>query len=53
LLARAYEKARRSAGAEMELEERDWDNAAPRACPWNFDLLLSDFWPEPINQAPK
>jgi hypothetical protein len=53
LLARAYEKARRSAGAEMELGERDWDNAAPRACPWNFDLLLSDFWPEPINQAPK
>ena len=52
LLTRAYEKARRSAGVEMELEERDWDKAAPRACPWNFDLLLSDFWPDPVDGPP-
>jgi hypothetical protein len=47
LLDRAYERARRSAGAEMELDELEWENIAPQVCPWNIDQLMSDFWPEP------
>jgi hypothetical protein len=49
LMSRAYDNARRSAGAEMELEEREWERQAPRSCPWDFDQLMSDFWPEPAN----
>jgi hypothetical protein len=49
LVTRAYEKARRSAGAEMELDEREWSKRAPTTCPWNLELLLNDFWPESIN----
>jgi hypothetical protein len=34
LLTRAYEKARRSAGAEMDVDERLWSEQSPCACPW-------------------
>jgi Domain of unknown function DUF29 len=47
LLDRAYERARRSAGAEMDFDEWEWDRHAPPSCPWHFDQLMSDFWPEP------
>ncbi|MGH7812741.1 MAG: DUF29 domain-containing protein [Candidatus Binataceae bacterium] len=52
LLSRAYEKARRSAGAEMKLDERQWNAKLPAACPWEFDLLMrEDFWPGPANNS--
>ena len=46
LIARAYEKARHTAGAEMDLDEREWKEESPGNCPWTTDLILSDFWPE-------
>jgi Domain of unknown function DUF29 len=46
LIERAYERARRSAGAEMELDERSWEETSPATCPWDFEQLMSDFWPE-------
>jgi hypothetical protein len=49
LLSRAYERARRSAGAEMELDEREWEKKSPSSCPWDVDQLMSDFWPEPAS----
>jgi uncharacterized protein DUF29 len=49
LVGRAYAKARRSAGAEMKIEEREWDEKSPSACPWDVDKILSDFWPDPVN----
>jgi hypothetical protein len=49
LLGRAYERARRSAGAEMEFDEREWEKKSPLSCPWDFDQLMSDFWPEPAS----
>lgn len=50
LLERAYERARRSAGAEMEFDEREWEEKSPPSCPWDFDQLMSDFWPEPASR---
>ena len=52
LLNRAYDNARRSAGAEMEMDERDWEKKGPRSCPWKFDQLMRDFWPEPASLNP-
>ena len=49
LVARAYANARRSAGAEMKIEEREWDQKSPSSRPWDVDKLLSDFWPDPAN----
>ncbi len=49
LLERAYENARRSAGAEMELDEHVWEQKSPPSCPWDFDTLMRDFWPDPAN----
>ncbi len=49
LIARAYEKARRSAGVEMKLDQRVWDEKSPSSCPWSVAQLLSDFWPDPVN----
>src|SRR5579864_1332050 len=49
LVARAYAKARRSAGAEMEIDEREWDEKSPSSCPWSVTQLLNDFWPAPVN----
>ena len=46
LTARAYEKARRTVGAEMDLDHREWEKKSPRACPWQSDFLLRDFWPD-------
>jgi len=46
LIERAYEKARRSAGAEMNFDEREWDGKSPSACPWTFDTFMGDFWPD-------
>ena len=43
LVGRAYEKARRSAGAEMEVEEREWDQKSPPSCRWDVDKILSNF----------
>jgi hypothetical protein len=47
LLKRAYERARRSAGVEMEMDEQPWEQKAPASCPWDFDTVMGDFWPEP------
>ncbi|HXD89627.1 MAG TPA: DUF29 family protein, partial [Candidatus Binataceae bacterium] len=47
LTARAYEKARRTAGAEMDLDHREWEKKSPRACPWKSDFLLGNLWPDP------
>jgi len=47
LIERAYERARRSAGVEMEFDGREWEKRSPRSCPWDFDQLMGDFWPEP------
>jgi len=47
LIERGYERARRSAGVEMELDEREWEKRSPQSCPWDFDQLMSDFWPGP------
>src|SRR5712692_5035605 len=49
LIARAYEKARRSAGVEIKLDQRVWDEKSPSSCPWSVAQLLSDFWPDPVN----
>jgi hypothetical protein len=49
LVARAYAKARRSAGAEMEVEEREWDEKSSPSCPWDVAKILSDSWPDPVN----
>lgn len=52
LLSRAYENARRSAGAEMKLDERQWNAKFPPACPWGFDTLMrEEFWPGPANNS--
>ncbi len=46
LTTRAYGKARRSAGAEMRLSERQWEAKFPQACPWDFSTFTRpDFWP--------
>jgi hypothetical protein len=50
-LRRVYEGARRSAGPEMELDERVGEEVSPATCPWDFDQLISDFWPEPEGAA--
>jgi len=47
LLGRAYDRARRSAGGEMELDECEWEEKSPSS--WEFDQLMSDFWPEPAS----
>lgn len=49
LMRRAYDNARRSAGAELELGEREWEEKSPQSCPWDFDQLMSDFWLEPAS----
>jgi hypothetical protein len=49
LLGRSYDNARRSAGAEMEFDEREWEKESLPSCPWDFDQLMSDFWPEPTS----
>ena len=46
LLNRAYDNARHAAGAEMELDEREWQQTSSPSCPWDFEQLMSDFWPE-------
>jgi hypothetical protein len=46
LIGRTYGKARRTAGAEMEFDERAWDKRSASSCPWNFEQLVSDFWPD-------
>jgi hypothetical protein len=52
LLERANERARRIAGVEMELDEREWEQMAPQSCPWDSDQVMSDFWPEPSVLSP-
>ncbi len=49
LVGRAYEKTRRSAGVEMEVEEREWEEKSPPSCPWSVAQLRSDFWPDQVN----
>jgi len=49
ILERYYDRARRSAGAEMELDEREGEKKSPPSYLWDFDQLMSDFWPEPDN----
>ena len=45
LVSRAYDNARRSAGAEMELDEREWEEKSPPSCPGDFEQLMADFEP--------
>jgi len=51
LVSRAYDNARRSAGAEMELDEREWEEKSPPSRPWDFEQLMADFWPEPASDV--
>ena len=51
-LAKAYVRARRTAGAEIGYDRRQWDTAFAPACPWRLaDFLDDDFWPDPAGQA--
>jgi hypothetical protein len=38
-VTRAYEDARRLAGAEMKLERQTWQRLFPVECPWTLDQL--------------
>ena len=50
LIKRAYRKARRSAGAGMDLTEGQWEEKLPETCPWDpRDFIRADFWPEDEN----
>lgn len=47
LTRRAYRRARRSAGARMNLSENEWEQKFPHACPWNpRSFIGADFWPK-------
>lgn len=46
LMERAYEKGRRSVGAEMNLNEREWEKKSPSACPCTFETIMGDFRPD-------
>jgi hypothetical protein len=51
-LRRAYPRARRTAGAEMGLERRQWETRLPRLCPWKLvEVLDQDFWPDDSAEA--
>ncbi|MGH7906527.1 MAG: DUF29 domain-containing protein, partial [Candidatus Binataceae bacterium] len=44
--ADAYPRARRTAGAEMGLDKRSWEQLLPPSCEWKLEQVLSsDFWP--------
>jgi len=47
LTRRAYRRARRSAGAGMNLTENQWEEKFPPTCPWSPNIFIrADFWPE-------
>jgi len=49
-LPKAYSQARRLAGAEMKLEQREWESLFPESCPWTFEEVLNeDFLPGESN----
>lgn len=51
-LARAHVRARRTAGAEMGYDRRQWDNVFPPDCPWRLAEVMDDgFWPDQPNLA--
>ena len=39
LTDRAFEKAHRTAGAEMDFDDREWEQESPRNCPWIVQSL--------------
>lgn len=42
----AYRLARRTAGNDMKMGKRDWDQLFPRDCPWSAkDVLDENFYP--------
>jgi uncharacterized protein DUF29 len=52
LTNRAYRKARRSAGAAMNLTEHQWEEKFAHSCPWDPQRFVrADFWPESENQT--
>jgi Domain of unknown function DUF29 len=54
LTTRAYRKARRLAGAAMNLTEGQWEQESPQSCPWDpRSFIRSDFWPEDENNVAK
>src|SRR5712692_9681304 len=42
LIARAYERARRSAGVKMKLDQRVWSEQSPVSCRWGAEQLIND-----------
>lgn len=47
LLPVAYERARRKAGRDMGLSQREWDKALPKSCPWSVgEARDEEFWPQ-------
>jgi uncharacterized protein DUF29 len=49
LATRAYLRARRTAGAQMGLNKRQWEKRLPESCPWSLsDVLRHEFWPRPL-----
>ena len=43
----AYNRARRTAGAEMGLTRQQWNKLLPQTCEWNVDEIMdTEFWPE-------
>jgi len=52
LAERAYRRARRTAGAEMGLDKREWSRLLPEACPWSHERIRDTrFWPAAANRA--
>ena len=41
-LRRAYPRARRTAGAEMGLERKQWEARLPASCPWELADVMND-----------
>lgn len=43
----AYNRARRTAGAEIGLTRQQWNKLMPQACEWSVDELMDpEFWPQ-------
>ena len=52
LTERAYRRARRTAGAEMGLDKRQWSRLLPEACPWSVDRVRdARFWPAAASRS--
>ncbi len=43
----AYNRARRTAGAEMGLTRQQWNKLLPQTCEWSVDQIMDpEFWPQ-------